>query len=151
MRHSSPPFLHSENVDSDGIGIPGDVRKDGNHWARGSRTSSTMSFVVMDGLPLHSSSCTCCKLSASAIHHPLSHGVRPIDLIQLTMNFDRLCAFKKIITDRTSQSSGAGIRVSIFNRCHDAIVRTREVPLEHACANHATEGKRFSPPSTAVT
>ena len=23
--------------------------------------------------------------------------------------------------------------------------------LEHECANHATEGKRFSPPSTAVT
>ena len=23
--------------------------------------------------------------------------------------------------------------------------------LEHGCANHATEGKRFSPPSTAVT
>ena len=39
-----------------------------------------------------------------------------------------LCAFKNFITDRTSQSAGAGIRASIFNRNNDAIVRAREVP-----------------------
>ena len=43
-----------------------------------------------------------------------------------------LCAFKTFITDRTSQSAGAGMRTSIFNRCNDATVRTREVPLVHA-------------------
>ena len=34
-----------------------------------------------------------------------------------------------------SQSVGAGIRASIFNRCNDATVRTREVPLVHATCN----------------
>ena len=32
---------------------------------------------------------TCCKLSAPTTHHLLAHGVRPIDLVQLPMNFDR--------------------------------------------------------------
>ena len=32
---------------------------------------------------------TCCKLSAPATHHLLAHDVRPIDLAQLRMNFDR--------------------------------------------------------------
>ena len=27
----------------------------------------------------------------------------------------------------------------------------RSIGLGHGCANHATEGKRFSPPSTALT
>ena len=31
---------------------------------------------------------TCCKLSAPATLNPLAHAVRPIDLAQLTMNFD---------------------------------------------------------------
>ena len=47
-----------------------------------------------------------------------------------------LCAFKNFITDRTSQSDGAGKRVSIFNRCNDATVRTLEVPLVHYHAHH---------------
>jgi hypothetical protein len=41
-------------------------------------------------------------------------------------------AFKNFITDRTSQSAGAGIRASIFNSLNDATVRTQEVPLGHA-------------------
>ena len=36
------------------------------------------------------------------------------------------------IVDRTSQSAGAGIRASIFNRCNDATVRIRADPLVHA-------------------
>jgi hypothetical protein len=43
-----------------------------------------------------------------------------------------LCAFRNFITDRTSQSVGAGIRASIFNSCSAATVRTQEVPLVHA-------------------
>ena len=35
------------------------------------------------------------------------------------------------------QSSGAGVRASIFNRCNHATVRTREVPLVHGCARVA--------------
>ena len=53
------------------------------------------------------------------------------------MNFDlryALC-IQKFITDRTSQSVGAGIRDSIFNRCIDATAKTREVPLVHAPCN----------------
>jgi hypothetical protein len=46
-----------------------------------------------------------------------------------------LCAFRNLITDRTSQSAGAGIRASIFNSCNTATVRTQEVPL---CMRHAT-------------
>jgi hypothetical protein len=41
-------------------------------------------------------------------------------------------AFKNFITDRTSQSAGAGIRASIFNSCNDAKVRPQEVPIVHA-------------------
>jgi hypothetical protein len=43
-----------------------------------------------------------------------------------------LCAFRNFITDRTSQSAGAGIRASVFNSCNAATVRTQEVPLVHA-------------------
>ena len=43
---------------------------------------------------------------------------------------------QNLITDRTPQSAGAGIRASNFNRCNDATVRTREVPL--VCVSHAT-------------
>jgi hypothetical protein len=43
-----------------------------------------------------------------------------------------LCAFRNFITDRTSQSEGAGIRASSFNSCDAATVRTQEVPLVHA-------------------
>ena len=39
---------------------------------------------------------------------------------------------KIFITDRTWQSADSGIRDSIFNRCNDATVRTREVPLVHS-------------------
>ena len=64
-----------------------------------------------------------------------------IDLAQLTMNFDQrvmFCAFKHFIIDRTSQSAGAGIRTSIFNRCNDANVRTWEVPLVHTSCDVIT-------------
>jgi hypothetical protein len=43
-----------------------------------------------------------------------------------------LCVFRNFITDRTSQSAGAGIRASISNSCNAATVRTQEVPLVHA-------------------
>jgi hypothetical protein len=43
-----------------------------------------------------------------------------------------LCAFRNFITDRTSQSAGAGIRASIFNSWNAATVKTQEVPLVHA-------------------
>jgi hypothetical protein len=43
-----------------------------------------------------------------------------------------LCAFRNFITDRSSQSAGAGIRASIFISCNAATVRTQEVPLMHA-------------------
>ena len=43
-----------------------------------------------------------------------------------------LCAFKSFITDRISQSAGAGIGASISNRSNDATVRTRKVPQVHA-------------------
>ena len=54
-------------------------------------------------------------------------------LAQLTMNLHRrytLC-IQNFITDRTSQSAGAEIRASIFNRCNESTVRTRGVPLVH--------------------
>ena len=38
----------------------------------------------------------------------------------------------EFIIARTSQSAGARIGPSIFNRCSDAIVGTRESPLVHA-------------------
>ena len=53
--HTSPP-LSLENADR--TGISWGVRKDRNHWMRGSRTSSTCSPVMMDGLQLPSP-CTC--------------------------------------------------------------------------------------------
>ena len=45
-----------------------------------------------------------------------------------------LCSFhsENFITDGTSRSAGAGVRVSFFNRSNDATVRTLEVPLVHA-------------------
>ena len=57
-----------------------------------------------------------------------------IDLAQLMMYFDWRYgfAFKNFIIDRTSQSTGAGIRASIYNHRNDAILRTWEVPLVHA-------------------
>ena len=39
---------------------------------------------------------------------------------------------RNLITYRNSQSAGAGIWASNFNRCNDATVRTREVRLVHA-------------------
>ena len=50
------------------------------------------------------------------------------------MNFDQVFGLyiQNFITDRTSRPAGAGIRTSTFNRCNDAGMRTREVPLVHA-------------------
>jgi hypothetical protein len=54
------------------------------------------------------------------------------NLWEMTAEFrnceNMLCAFRNFITDRTSQSAGAGI----FNSCNAATVRTQEVPLVHA-------------------
>ena len=63
-----------------------------------------------------------------------------IDLTQLTMNFDwryTLC-IQSFMTYRTSQSPVAEITASIFNRCSDATVRTREVPLVHVLCDIIT-------------
>ena len=121
-----------------------------------SRTSSTRLSLLLDGLTPRSSSCTCCRPSVNCLHQRRTiflvmtsgpytwHRWRWISIGAMS------CAFKNFIIDRTLQSEWAGIRASIFNR-NDATVRTREVLLEHGCANHATEGKCFCPPSTAVT
>ena len=53
-----------------------------------------------------------------------------------------VCELKNFITNRTSQSAGAGIRASNFNRCSDATVRTREVPLVHASFDFITISQR---------
>jgi hypothetical protein len=37
-----------------------------------------------------------------------------------------LCAFRNFITDRTSQSAGAGIRASIFNSCTGRSISTNK-------------------------
>ena len=71
------------------------------------------------------------------------------ELESSVMNFDRPCALsiQKLYHRRTSQSAGAGIRASIFNRCNDATVRTGEVPLVHATYDGITLSrtrKRFT-------
>ena len=43
-----------------------------------------------------------------------------------------LCAFKNFIKDRPIRVGGSWNRVSIFNRCNDANVRTLKLPLVHA-------------------
>jgi hypothetical protein len=43
-----------------------------------------------------------------------------------------LQCIKNFITDRTSQSAGAGIRASILNSWNGATVRSQEVSLVHA-------------------
>ena len=58
-----------------------------------------------------------------------------------------LCAFKNLITDRTSQLTGAGIWATIFNRCNNATVRTPKVPLLYASCDVTTlsrTGSRFT-------
>ena len=54
------------------------------------------------------------------------------------MNFDQclFCALKNFITDCISQSTGTGIRVSIFNRCNDATVRTLGSPTSACVIRH---------------
>ena len=62
------------------------------------------------------------------------------------MNFDWRCALciQNFITNRTSQSAGAEIRAFIINRCNDAIVRTREVPLMHVTCDVITLSRTHS-------
>ena len=55
-----------------------------------------------------------------------------------------LCAFKNFVRHRTSQSAGAGIWDSIFNRCNDATVRTQKVPLVHASCDVITLSRTWS-------
>ncbi|KAJ4445346.1 hypothetical protein ANN_07151 [Periplaneta americana] len=59
---------------------------------------------------------------------------KPIDLAQLTINFNRRYALciQNFITDRTSHPARAGIGTSIFNQCNEATENTRQVPLAHA-------------------
>ncbi|GFT11482.1 uncharacterized protein TNCV_2523021 [Trichonephila clavipes] len=57
------------------------------------RTNSTRSTLMRDGQPLRSSSWTFLitlgKLPTPATHRLLTHNVRPINLIELTINFNR--------------------------------------------------------------
>ena len=67
-----------------------------------------------------------------------------------------LCAFKNLITDRTSQSAGAGIRTPSSTAATMLLwelgkgllvhVLCDVITLSHGCANHDTEGKRFKSP-----
>ena len=54
------------------------------------------------------------------------------------------------VHSKTSQSAGAGIRVSIFNSSNDATVRTREVPLVHATCDVSTQSRTRSHFTQAV-
>ena len=45
---------------------------------------------------------------------------------------------KNFTIDHTSESAGAGLRASNFNRCNDATVRTWEVSLVHASCDVIT-------------
>ena len=92
--------------------------------------------VRNDGLPptalliMHMLS-TCCKLSAPVTHHLLDRDVRPIDLAQLTMNFDlryALCIRK--VYNRPHFIVGGSWNKNIhLNRCNNDTMRTLEVPL----------------------
>ena len=57
-----------------------------------------------------------------------------------SVNFDRLYALciEKLSQIATSQSAGARIRASNFNRCNNATVGTREVLLVHALCDVIT-------------
>ena len=68
VRHSSLLLCHSENGDADQTGISWGIRKNGNHWERGSCSSYTRSSLMMDGLSLCSSSCTCCRPAENCLH-----------------------------------------------------------------------------------
>ena len=68
-------------------------------------------------------------------------------LEQLKMNFDgcyALCIKNFYHRPHTSESAGAGIIASIFNRCNDAFVRTLEVPLVHASCGFFTLSRTLS-------
>ena len=58
----------------------------------------------------------------------------PSEYKSRVMNFDWHCSLcnQKLYHRCTSQTTGAGIRASIFNCCSNATVRTQEVPLVHA-------------------
>ncbi|GFV85150.1 uncharacterized protein TNCV_4172031 [Trichonephila clavipes] len=66
------------------------------------------------------------KLTTPATNHLLFNDVWPIDLTELLMNFNcrnALC----IITVRTSQAAGEGIRASISDHCYHATGTRRDL------------------------
>ena len=63
----------------------------------------------------------CRNVNADSMLFPLFSGI----------SCYALC-IQNVITDHTSQLAGARIWASNFNRCNDATVRTRELPLVHA-------------------
>ena len=90
---------------------------------------------------------------------PLNHSGGPVSLVSTgirTLNTPNtsavwwisigamLCAFKNFIADCTSQSAGAEIRASNFNRCNNVTVRAREVPLMHASCDVITLSYTYS-------
>ena len=113
--HSSPPLCHSENTESEQIGISSGVRKDGNHWARGPGIGWMMNK-----------------------HLPAKLLQEIVDLSKLTMNFDRRYALciDNFIIDSTLQSAGTGIRAAIFNHC----VMRRHYSIMYTQSLHAISG-----------
>ena len=117
-----------------------------------SRTSSRRSSVMTDGLPLCSSSCTRYRLLqivCTSMHHMLAHGVRRIDLVQLTMNFGRRYArcIQKLY-HRTHFIVGGSWNKSLhlqpLQRCY---CETREDTLVHTSCDVITlscAGSRFT-------
>ena len=66
---------------------------------------------------------TCCELSASAMHYLLVHDVRPIDLAQLTINFDRcyaLCIqdFYHRLHFTVGWNWNKSLRLQVLQRCY---------------------------------
>ena len=99
---------------------PGEFITSSNHWARGPGIR-----VDDNWTPPQPNSCRSCVNRRAVV---------AIDPTRLTMNFDRRYALciQTLYHNRTSQSTGAGIRAFIFNLCNDAIVRTRGIPVS-AC------------------
>ena len=71
-------------------------------------------------------------------HRNLNSELPEDEFRVMTLDQRYVQCIQKFIIDRTSQSEGTGIRAFIFNRCNDATVRTREVPLVHSSCDVIT-------------
>ena len=121
--HSSPLLCHSENADADLIETPRGVRKDGNHRSRGPK------YRVDDQTPP----------SWTTAGDVMTVELCVVERYRAAKHWaSRAVVRKKNITDGTSQSTGVGIRASIFNRCNNATLRTRKVPVLHSSCDVIT-------------